>query len=530
MNFDARQMASQSGTSSHKTMGGKGAYKNADSAELDQNGQVLYGMDKELAAKAAAKFDPVMEADARNWIEAVTGAKLGEMPLQEELKDGTVLCTLVNTISPAVIKAPSTSKMPFKQMENISNYLDACSKLGVPKHDLFQTVALFENKDMIAVLTNIHSLGRVSQKVAGFAGPYLGAKLADANAREFTQEQLDAGKGAATFLGKGSHGCANQSGMVDSSKNIVKSHTAVSSTPGKMMMGSAGLASQAGMHDTSRNIVKPNASDPPAAAPTAPAQPMDRAKYAELAGCAGAVPSSPGAKGTYTTYDESKGANYGMDQDLAAKAEAKMAEVGGGMEAEARGWIEAVTGTALGGMSLQEELKDGTVLCTLANKISDGCCKAPSSSKMPFKQMENIAAYLEACTALGVPQNDLFQTVALFENKDMIAVLTNIHSLGRVSQKVEGFAGPYLGAKLASTNRRSFTEEQLAAGLNAATFLGKGSHGCASQQGTFDTNKEIVKGNHAGLEGLGASDATFMGTGSHGCANSTETHLRRQIT
>ena len=44
MNFDARQMASQSGTSSHKTMGGKGAYKNADSAELDQNGQVLYGM------------------------------------------------------------------------------------------------------------------------------------------------------------------------------------------------------------------------------------------------------------------------------------------------------------------------------------------------------------------------------------------------------------------------------------------------------------------------------------------------------
>ena len=126
MNFDARQMASQSGTSSHKTMGGKGAYKNADSAELDQNGQVLYGMDKELAAKAAAKFDPVMEADARNWIEAVTGAKLGEMPLQEELKDGTVLCTLVNTISPSVIKAPSTSKMPFKQMENISNYLDAC--------------------------------------------------------------------------------------------------------------------------------------------------------------------------------------------------------------------------------------------------------------------------------------------------------------------------------------------------------------------------------------------------------------------
>ena len=253
MNFDARQMASQSGTSSHKTMGGKGAYKNADSAELDQNGQVLYGMDKELAAKAAAKFDPVMEADARNWIEAVTGAKLGEMPLQEELKDGTVLCTLVNTISPSVIKAPSTSKMPFKQMENISNYLDACSKLGVPKHDLFQTVALYENKDMIAVLTNIHSLGRVSQKVEGFAGPYLGAKLASTNRRSFTEEQLAAGLNAATFLGKGSHGCASQQGTFDTNNEIVKGNHAGLEGLGAsdatfMGTGSHGCANDTGTH------------------------------------------------------------------------------------------------------------------------------------------------------------------------------------------------------------------------------------------------------------------------------------------
>ena len=33
----------------------------------------------------------------------------------------------------------------------------------VTDYDLFQTVALFENKDMLAVLTNIQSLGRVAQ-------------------------------------------------------------------------------------------------------------------------------------------------------------------------------------------------------------------------------------------------------------------------------------------------------------------------------------------------------------------------------
>ena len=143
--------------------------------------------------------------------------------------------------------------------------------------------------------------------------------------------------------------------------------------------------------------------------------------------------------------------------------------------------------------------------------------------------MENIAAYLEACTALGVPQNDLFQTVALFENKDMIAVLTNIHSLGRVSQKVEGFAGPYLGAKLASTNRRSFTEGSWRGaqrgdlprqGLARLRFTARHVR---HEQGDCERQPRRARG-------PGASDATFMGTGSHGCANSTETHLRRQIT
>jgi len=36
--------------------------------------------------------------------------------------------------------------MPFKQMENISNFLKACRALGVAEHDLFETVDLYEAK------------------------------------------------------------------------------------------------------------------------------------------------------------------------------------------------------------------------------------------------------------------------------------------------------------------------------------------------------------------------------------------------
>ena len=61
---------------------------------------MLYGLDKELAEKAAAKYDTGLEGECRAWIENVTGDKLGECSLQEELKNGVVLCNLINAIQP----------------------------------------------------------------------------------------------------------------------------------------------------------------------------------------------------------------------------------------------------------------------------------------------------------------------------------------------------------------------------------------------------------------------------------------------
>jgi hypothetical protein len=78
---------------------------------------------------------------------------------------------------------------------------------------------------------------------------------------------------------------------------------------------------------------------------------------------------------------------------------------------QTRAWIEAVLGKGLGESSLQEELKDGVVLCNLMNAIKPDSCSKPSSSKMPFKQMENVAAYLTACKDLGLRPFEMFMTV-----------------------------------------------------------------------------------------------------------------------
>lgn len=41
-----------------------------------------------------------------------------------------------------------TSTMPFKMMENIEAYLKFCSSCGLRTHDLFQTVDLYEAKNL----------------------------------------------------------------------------------------------------------------------------------------------------------------------------------------------------------------------------------------------------------------------------------------------------------------------------------------------------------------------------------------------
>ena len=65
--------------------------------------------------------------------------------------------------------------------------------------------------------------------------------------------------------------------------------------------------------------------------------------------------------------------------------------------------------------------------------------------------------------AYGVADTDLFQTVDLYEEKNMGLVVNGIHALGRAAQK-NSFDGPVIGAKEAAGAKRDFSEAQLRAG------------------------------------------------------------------
>lgn len=76
------------------------------------------------------------------------------------LKDGTLLCRLVNNIKPGSVKKINESKMAFKCMENISAFLAAARDLGVPAQETFQTVDLWERQNLNSVVICLQSLGR----------------------------------------------------------------------------------------------------------------------------------------------------------------------------------------------------------------------------------------------------------------------------------------------------------------------------------------------------------------------------------
>ncbi|KAF6208475.1 hypothetical protein GE061_016931 [Apolygus lucorum] len=151
------------------------------------------------------------EQEVITWIEEVLGEKLPNQAYEDVLKDGVVLCNLINKIAPGSVKKIQTKGTNFQLMENIQRFQAAIKKYGVPEEEIFQTADLFERRNIPQVTLCIYSLGRITQKHPEYTGPRLGPKMADENKREFTEEQLRATQGEMN-LQMGYNKGASQSG------------------------------------------------------------------------------------------------------------------------------------------------------------------------------------------------------------------------------------------------------------------------------------------------------------------------------
>merc|ERR1719291_720411 len=152
------------------------------------------------------------QKEVLNWIQEVLGEPLPSEDFAEVLKDGVILCRLMNKIVPGAIKKFKQKGPAFLLMENIQAFLAAIKKYGVPDEEVFQTPDLFEGRNLPQVALCLFSLARATQNHPEFSGPSLGPKTATKNERNFTDEQIRKGRDGHIGLQSGTNAGASQAG------------------------------------------------------------------------------------------------------------------------------------------------------------------------------------------------------------------------------------------------------------------------------------------------------------------------------
>jgi len=176
-----------------------------------------------IRGRLASRYDPEAENEVRKWFKDVLKEDLvaGMREMEKQLRDGVLLVKLAQVVQQSSPKIKEKAKkmtlkvntmaVPFKQMENIQLFINFCKNYGVPKGALFQTVDLFEGRNMAQVLSCIQMLGSECQR-NGFSGTTIGPKPLERHGRDFTADQLRAGEGL-IGLQSGTNKFATQKGM-----------------------------------------------------------------------------------------------------------------------------------------------------------------------------------------------------------------------------------------------------------------------------------------------------------------------------
>jgi len=181
-----------------------------------------YGLSRELEMKNRSRFILSEAQQVLEWMQLCTGCAFTLHPYQMEtedeiadaLQDGVQLCRLIEKIAGVgYIDYRKNAKMPFHKMENISNFLTAVKRYGVPEITCFQTVDLYERKQLYKVFECVRMLAGLAQKhAAPVPIPEWVVKVNDRNERRFNSATINSGQ-TLISLQYGTNKGASQKGM-----------------------------------------------------------------------------------------------------------------------------------------------------------------------------------------------------------------------------------------------------------------------------------------------------------------------------
>ncbi|XP_013070230.2 myophilin-like isoform X2 [Biomphalaria glabrata] len=199
------------------------------------------GSARENQIKVENSFDSEEALKCLAWIREITGEPINlESVLDNKhkvseffyrtLKDGILLCKLVNAIVPDDIQINMKSQT-FKKSNNdafesakerarIELFVYKCQEFGVAENNTFQTDSLYERTNLSQVCAAIRALGIEAESRPSYTGKRMWPKKSEINRRTFTEEQLRMGESVIN-LQMGTNKFANQSGMNFGKKRMI---------------------------------------------------------------------------------------------------------------------------------------------------------------------------------------------------------------------------------------------------------------------------------------------------------------------
>ncbi|KAM6999748.1 LIM and calponin homology domains-containing protein 1-like isoform 3-T3 [Tautogolabrus adspersus] len=126
--------------------------------------------------------------EAQKWIEAVTGRCFGDKDFRSGLENGILLCELLSSIKPGLVKKINRLPTPIAGLDNLSVFLRGCEELGLKGSQLFDPGDLQDtstrptvkgsdcSRKLKNVLITIYWLGRAANGCTSYNGPTLDLK------------------------------------------------------------------------------------------------------------------------------------------------------------------------------------------------------------------------------------------------------------------------------------------------------------------------------------------------------------------
>lgn len=98
----------------------------------------------------------------------MTGEKFSKDNFEDSLRDGVLLCKLMNTLRPGFVQKVNVSGGDYKMLDNISQFQKAAQAYGVAEVDLFNANDLWEQKNIAVVTQTIFAVARAVSEILNF--------------------------------------------------------------------------------------------------------------------------------------------------------------------------------------------------------------------------------------------------------------------------------------------------------------------------------------------------------------------------